>query len=127
VLEPTRLAEALFRAPTTETAGVPILGRSPHSALGDPVIGKSAPPAENSRRYAHGFWGRRISQREFPQFQCDFWISVMSGYGGNIVMLLPNDATFYIFTDGMEFPWTEPLSTTAKLAPMCNGDRKEKP
>jgi hypothetical protein len=127
VLEPTRLAEALFRAPTTDTAGVPILGHKQDSALGWPVIGKNTQAVANSRRYAHGFWGRRITPEEFPEFQCDFWISLMAGYGGNIVLLAPNGATFYIFTDGMEFPWTQPLSLAAKLAPMCNPPRKENP
>jgi hypothetical protein len=119
VLEPTRLAEALFRAPTTDTAGVPILGRNPHSALGEPAVGdvgESSQPVHNVRRYAHGFWGRRITRAEHPESQCDFWISLMSGYGGNIVLLLPNGVTSYIFTDGAEFPWRPPLSAAAKLA-----------
>jgi len=127
VLEPNRLAEALFRAPTTEAAGVPIPGRNPHSALGDPAVAKDMQPVPNSRRYAHGFWGRRITPAEYPEFQCDFWISLMSGYGGNIVLLLPNGATFYIFSDDMQFLWAEPLSAAAKLAPMCSAEGKGKP
>jgi hypothetical protein len=119
VLEPMWLSEALFRAPTTDTAGVPILGRNPHSALGQPVVHESAQPGKSSRRYAHGFWGRRITRAELPDFQCDFWISLMAGYGGNLVLLLPNEVSFYIFTDGMEFRWRNPLTAAAKLAPMC--------
>jgi len=45
---------------------------------------------------------------------------MMSGYGGNIVALLPNGATFYIFSDGMEFPWNGAVSEVAKLAPVCH-------
>jgi hypothetical protein len=101
VLEPRRLSEALFRAPTTDT-------------------GESSRPAQNSRRYAHGFWGRRITRTEFPEAGCDVWISLMSGYGGNIVLLLPNGVSFYIFTDGMEFRWRHPNAVAAKLAPMCH-------
>jgi hypothetical protein len=44
----------------------------------------------------------------------------MSGYGGNIVLLLPNGVSYYIFSDGMEFRWRHPLSAAAKLAPMCD-------
>jgi hypothetical protein len=120
VLEPKRLAEALFRSPTPETAGVPILGRNPHSALGEPSVGESSQATKAGRRYAHGFWGRRITPAEFPDLGCDLWISLMSGYGGNIVLLLPNGVSYYIFSDGMEFRWRHPLSAAAKLAPMCD-------
>ena len=119
VLEAGRLREALFRGADVETAGVPILGKDPHSALGAEVEGKDSRPIANSRRYAHGFWGRRISHDEFPQFHCDFWISLMNGYGGNTVQLLPNGVVFYVFSDGYEFPWAPPLSIAGKLAPMC--------
>ena len=43
----------------------------------------------------------------------------MAGYGGNIVMLLPDGATYYIFSDGMEFPWEMSLREINKVAPMC--------
>jgi len=72
-----------------------------------------------SRRYAHGFWGRDVSTQEFPQFSCNFWVAFMSGYGGNVVALLPNGATFYSFSDSNEFPWTGAVSELAKLAPVC--------
>ncbi len=120
VLEPNRLSEALFRAPTTDHAGVPINGRDPRSALGENATAKNGQPVTNARRYAHGFWGRRISSAEFPEFKCDFWISLMNGYGGNTVLLLPNGVVYYAFSDGFEFPWVQPLSLAAKLAPMCN-------
>ena len=120
VLEPTWLAEALFRSPKVDRVGVPILGRNPHSALGEIVRDKNSRLVDNSRRYAHGFWGRRIVRGEFPEFQCDFWISLMNGYGGNSVLLLPNGAIFYVFSDGFEFPWAQPLALSGKLAPMCN-------
>ena len=88
------------------------------SALGFRITGSKTGQGEG-RRYAHGFWGRHISVREFPQYSCDFWLSLMSGYGGNIVAFLPNGATFYIFSDGMEFPWANAVSEVAKLAPTC--------
>jgi hypothetical protein len=119
-LEPTRLAEALFRSSNVDRVGVPILGRNPQSALGEVVRDKDSQIIDNSRRYAHGFWGRRIAHGEFPEFSCGFWISLMNGYGGNSVLLLPNGVTFYIFSDGYEFPWAQPLALAGKLAPMCN-------
>lgn len=120
VLEPTRLNEALFRAPNASAVGVPILGTSSASALGQPILGSGAFPVPDSRRYAHGFWGRHMTTAEFPEYRCNFWVTLMAGYGGNIVALLPNGATFYIFSDGREFPWVDSVHEIAKLAPMCH-------
>jgi len=116
VLEPLRLKEALFRAPAPAELGVSIEDSNPTSLLGKPGYGGPAVPG--SRRYAHGFWGRYVSTQEFPQFSSNFWIAFMSGYGGNIVALLPNGVTFYSFSDGNEFPWTGAVSELAKLAPV---------
>lgn len=41
----------------------------------------------------------------------------MNGYGGNSVLLLPNGVTFYIFSDGYEFPWAQPLSLAGDACP----------
>jgi hypothetical protein len=109
----------LFRSDNAGSVGVPILGGSAGSSLGPPKLGSGQAAGENSRRYAHGFWGKHVTPVEFPEHQCDFWVSLMSGYGGNIVVLLPNGATFYTFSDGREFPWVGAASELAKLAPMC--------
>ena len=118
VLEPTRLTEALFQGPNVATAGVPIEGESASSLLGASTDshGKAA---QNIRRYSHGFWGRKITRSEIPGNSCEPWASFMAGYGGDIVMLLPNGVSFYIFSDGMEFPWESAVRESSKLAPMC--------
>jgi hypothetical protein len=120
VLEPARLKEALFRALNASVVGVPILGTSSASALGPPISGRGKSPVPNSRRYAHGFWGKYMTTAEFPEYRCNFWVTLMAGYGGNIVLLLPNGATFYIFSDGREFLWVDSVHEIAKLAPMCH-------
>ena len=120
VLEPGRLNEALFRMPNSANVGVPILGSSSASALGASQLGSKNPLTPTTRRYAHGFWGKEITPTEFPQYSCSFWVSLMAGYGGNIVALLPNGATFYIFSDGMEFPWADSVQEIARLAPVCH-------
>lgn len=120
VLEANRLKESLFRGPNPDAVGVPILGATTGSALGPPSLGHGKTPMTNSRRYAHGFWGKNISPMEFPEYSCSFWVPLMAGYGGNIVELLPNGATFYIFSDGKEFPWVDSVHEIAKLAPMCH-------
>jgi len=119
ILEPNRLREALFRSANAADVGVPILGVKTASALGATQIGSGKPSVTNTRRYAHGFWGRRMTTTEFPEYSCDFWVAFMAGYGGNLVGLLPNGATFYIFSDGYEFPLTNSLRQYAKLAPIC--------
>ena len=120
VLEATRLRESLFRGPNSDLAGVPILGATSGSSLGPPILGHGKSPVPNSRRYAHGFWGKYVTPAEFPEYPCSFWVPLMSGYGGNIVELLPNGATFYIFSDGREFPWVDSIHEIAKLAPLCH-------
>ena len=56
----------------------------------------------------------------FPQYHCDFWVPLMSGYGGNSVLLLPNGATFYIFSDGDEYVWFGAVNEINKIAPFCH-------
>lgn len=119
VLEAHRLKEALFRTPNADEVGVPIRGTHRASALGSPRLGSGKPLSPNTRRYANGFWGRHITTAEFPQYSCSFWVSLMAGYGGNAVLLLPNGVVSYVFSDGMEFPWVDSVHEMSKLAPMC--------
>lgn len=119
ILEPVRLKEALFRSSNVAETGVPVAGSSSTSALGAPQLGSGKPVSPATRRYAHGFWGKHLTPAEFPNYSCDFWVSLMVGYGGNIVALLPDGATFYIFSDGMEFPWVDSVREVSKVAPMC--------
>jgi hypothetical protein len=113
VLDPQRLKESLLRGPDPAAAGVRLEDSSLTSVLGRP----SAAP--NGRRYVHGFWGRYLSNQEFPQLRCSFWVAIMSGYGGNVVALMPNGTIFYRFSDGNEFPWSDAVLDLAKLAPPC--------
>jgi len=106
MLDPVRLRESLFRAPNPSTYSLPV-----------PDAG--APAVPNTFRYHNEFWGKHWTPAEFPQYSCDFWISFMSGYGGNIVLLLPNGAVFYLFSDGNEFVWYPAVHEIAKIAPFC--------
>jgi CubicO group peptidase (beta-lactamase class C family) len=119
VLELSRLREALFRSPNAPSTGVPILGSNPASIVGQPQMGTGKPANSDTRRYAHGFWGKYVTTSEFPEFPCSFWVSVMSGYGGNVIALLPNGVTFYVFSDGREFLLVHAMREAAKLSPMC--------
>ena len=119
ILEESRLREALFRSSNAATTGVPIVGSKPSSIVGQPQTGAGKSSVPNTRRYAHGFWGKYVTTSEFPESRCNYWISMMSGYGGNVVALLPNGVTFYVFSDGNEFLFLDPMREVTKLAPMC--------
>ncbi len=107
VLDPTRLQESLFRNASPSTVGVSVPDR------GTPVV-------PNTFRYHNFFWAKYMTTTEFPQYHCNFWVSFMSGYGGNSVLLLPNGATYYIFSDGNEFIWYTAVNEINKIAPFCH-------
>jgi hypothetical protein len=105
VLEPTRLKESLFRTADPASVSLPV----PWSET----------LVQNTYRYHNYFWARHMTTAEFPQYHCDFWVPLMSGYGGNTVLLLPNGATFYVFSDGGEWEWFGAVNEINKIAPFC--------
>jgi hypothetical protein len=107
VLDPTRLQESLFRTANPSTLSVSVPDK------GTPVMPKTF-------RYHNFFWAKYMTTTEFPQYRCNFWVSFMSGYGGNSVLLLPNGATYYIFSDGNEFIWYTAVNEINKIAPFCH-------
>jgi hypothetical protein len=113
MLEPARLKEALFRSPNAAETGVPVAGSSSTSALGAPQLGTSKPLSPSTRRYAHGFWGKHLTPAEFPNYSCDFWVSLMVGYGGNIVALLPTERLSTSLATGWSFPGRIPCARSA--------------
>ncbi len=104
VLESSRLRESLYREP---------------SVLGLPVPDTGTPTVPNTNRYNNSMWAKKMTQAEFPQYGCEFWVPNMSGYGGISVALLPNGASFYIFSDHYEYYWGAAANEANKLAPMC--------
>ena len=106
VLDATRLQESLFRTANPSTLGLAV------PDTGTPVVSKTF-------RYHNLFWAKYMTTTEFPQYRCNFWVAFMSGYGGNTVLLLPNGATYYIFSDGNEFIWYTAVNEINKIAPLC--------
>jgi hypothetical protein len=43
----------------------------------------------------------------------------MSGYGGISILLLPNGAVYYKFTDANEYNWYNAVHEINKLKPNC--------
>lgn len=107
VLDPTRLKESLFRTVNPATVGVSVPDR------GTPVV-------PYTFRYHNLFWAKSMTASEFPQYRCSFWVPFMSGYGGNTVLLLPNGAIYYLFSDGNEFVWYTAVNEINKIAPFCH-------
>jgi hypothetical protein len=107
MLDPTRLQESLFRTANPSTLGVPV------PDTGTPVV-------PNTFRYHNQFWAKYMTTTEFPQYRCNFWVPFMSGYGGITVLLLPNGATYYIFSEGNEFIWYTAVNEINKIAPLCH-------
>ena len=107
VLDPRRLQESLFRTANAATLGVQV------PDTGTPVV-------SNTFRYHNQFWAKHMTTAEFPQYRCNFWVPFMSGYGGIAVLLLPNGATYYIFSDGNEFSWYAAVNEINKIAPLCH-------
>ena len=104
VLDPDRLQESLFRKP---------------SSLGLPVPDEGKVSVSGTFHYQNGFWGKHVTPAEFHQYPCDFWIPYMSGYGGISILLLPNGAVYYKFTDANEFNWYSAVHEINKLKPYC--------
>ncbi|MGA7292711.1 MAG: hypothetical protein WBW53_08765 [Terriglobales bacterium] len=107
VLDRARLQEALFRTANPATLGVAV-----------PDLGTPAVP--NTFRYHNLFWAKHMTTAEFPQYGCNFWVPFMSGYGGISVLLLPNGAVYYIFSDGNEYLWYTAVNEINKIAPLCH-------
>lgn len=104
VLDPARLQESLFQN---------------SSSLGLPVPDTGTPAVPNTYWYNNSHWGKKITTAEFPQVRCNVWASFMSGYGGITIVLMPNGATFYVFSDNDEYNWGSDVIEANKLAPLC--------
>jgi len=70
-------------------------------------------------KYNNGFWAEDFTPATFPQYSCTFWTPFMSGYGGITVVMMPNGATYYYFSDNDEFDWYNAVHEANKLSPHC--------
>lgn len=104
VLDPDRVRESIFRNP---------------NSLGLPVPDQGNGTLTGSYHYNNAFWSKHMTPGEFHQYTCDFWVPFMSGFGGISIVLLPNDAVYYVFSDGNEFNWYNAVHEISKLKPYC--------
>jgi hypothetical protein len=69
-------------------------------------------------RYNNGFRIRDVS----PEIGCDepVWITNLSGYGGNSIILMPNDTAFYRFGDDGAHRYIDAVTESHRIHPMCD-------
>jgi hypothetical protein len=68
-------------------------------------------------KYNNGFWAKQFTPAD--GFSCSFYTPFMSGYGGITVVMMPNGATYYYFSDNEEFSWSSAVNEANKLSPQC--------
>ncbi len=80
---------------------------------------RGLPAASPDLRYNNGFWAWNAQQPA----GCDgpVWIPFMSGYGGIILVTMPNGLTYYYFSDGGDYRWANAVRAASRLGSMCEG------
>jgi len=73
-------------------------------------------------RYNNGFRALDVA----PYLGCSepTWVPVLSGFGGIIVILLPNDSVYYYFSDGGQHRWMAAARAAHGIRPLCHGGRE---
>jgi hypothetical protein len=66
-----------------------------------------------SEMYNNSFWAKQV------QSPCQFYVPFMSGFGGISVAMLPNGATYYVFSDNGEFVFDGAVAELEKLSSVC--------
>jgi CubicO group peptidase (beta-lactamase class C family) len=94
LLHPGRLAEALYQ---TEKRGLPTGG-----------IGQD-------HEYQLSFWMKPFNDNH----GCEIWLPKMMGYGGHIVMILPNRTTAFRFADNHHYQARDLALAAHDVRPLC--------
>jgi len=68
-------------------------------------------------RYNNGFWG--WNTKDFADCATDSWLPFMSGYGGISLVMMPEGAVYYYFSDSGKFPIAGPVALFANIKPIC--------
>ena len=68
--------------------------------------------------YNNGFWLRKYEKGTFG-CNTETWVPFMSGFGGITVAFLPNNMTYYYFSDGYTFSWDSAVFAANQVKPFC--------
>ena len=71
--------------------------------------------------YNNGFWIRKYKTGTFSCNK-ETWVPFMSGFGGITVAFLPNNMTYYYFSDGYTFSWDTAVFAANEIRPFCKVD-----
>lgn len=68
-------------------------------------------------KYNNGFWAHEIA----ADLGCpgEVWVPFMSGYGGITVLLLPNDTSYYVFSDDDTYLWMDAALESHAIRSLC--------
>lgn len=98
--------------------GVPRLDRRMlAAALQRDPADRGLAAAHPELRYKNGFWAWNV--QALLGCRQPSWVPFMSGFGGITVALMPNGVTYYYFSDGGKFAWSEAVTQAARIAPIC--------
>ncbi|MCH2191188.1 MAG: hypothetical protein MK188_09715 [Gammaproteobacteria bacterium] len=71
--------------------------------------------------YNNSFWAYDLNNSTVvPNCTSETWIPYMSGYGGIGIVMLPNGMSYYFFSDGLEYEFTQTLKELDKISAICN-------
>lgn len=111
------VSRAMMRSAMQRSAtnnGVAAIARD-DLGTGDLGDGDSTVAAGGSR-YSNGLWA-------YPSITaahgCAIRLPYFSGAGGITIVMYPNGATYYEFSDADDFAWAYSITQIAKLAPLC--------
>lgn len=78
---------------------------------------RGLPADMEGMRYKGGFRALDVA----PWLGCSdsAWVIVLSGYGGIVMALFPNDTAYYYFSDGGTYRWMASARESHRLRPFC--------
>ena len=87
------------------------------SALQRNALDPGLPAVEGKFHYNNGFWALPAA----GEFNCPAPLALpfMLGYGGIIVVLLPNQTVYYYFSDNAQFKWLAAAQASHRLRSLC--------
>jgi CubicO group peptidase (beta-lactamase class C family) len=97
---------------------VELLDRSLFDAIKQRIPGDTGMVAElESIRYNNGF--RSFDVSSYIDCEDPVWVVVLSGFGGIIVAIMPNDTAYYYFSDGNVHRYLSAVRESHRIRPMC--------
>lgn len=69
-------------------------------------------------RYKNGFWAYEIGDK-LPGCRGEVWVPFMAGYGAITLLVLPNDAAYYYFSDDERALWLDAAQEAHKIRSLC--------